>query len=48
MFGGGVYTYYKVILEKLTDIRIVKIFLAFRGTQRPITVFIRTCHWALS
>jgi len=37
----------KVILEKLTVTQLVKIFPAFHGTHRFITVFITTHHWSL-
>jgi len=38
----------RVFLEKLTGFKLVKEFLAFYGTRRFITAFIRVCHMSLS
>jgi hypothetical protein len=38
----------RVLLEKLTDLQLVKKFPAFYGTQRFITAFISTRHLSLS
>jgi len=38
----------RVLLDTLIVVELVKEFLAFYGTRRYITVFIRARHWSLS
>jgi len=38
----------RVLLEKLTDYRLVKKFPAFYGTRRFIIIFTSACHLSLS
>jgi hypothetical protein len=42
------YLRHRALLEKLPITQLLKIFLAFEGTRRFITVFTRALYWSLS